>query len=374
MPGDVHKPLDPRRDASERGTPAKGRDPAAPPAMELPPDNPAWVPGAVSDRIHRLYGGRLAEQPKDELWFPHLLIRAAPGDTGARPVWEPVPCWLSPDLHLIPSGAPLDLAQAVQQPVAGKSYTVLVHVWNLGRFPAFGVTVRAWWVEPGFFAGTPDPLYQPHYIGGTFTELGDRNSGEAHRLVRIPQPWTVVPNNEAHECLMAVVESFADPWTGVLAPNADRHVGQRNLTIFVGAADAEGLLGQLDKKLKAGDRLTLDAGPVAPAWLGGAMERGVARSADSAPGRGPLNLGPPMARLAKLRKGDATWPAGDDRQPRGLAGAVRTALGARGTTAAHLLAGKALAQVGLGTGPGGSGAAALHLGAQGGGYSIVLIP
>jgi hypothetical protein len=342
--------------------------------MELPPDNPAWVPGAVSDRIHRLYGGRLAEQPKDELWFPHLLIRAAPGDTGARPVWEPVPCWLSPDLHLIPSGAPLDLAQAVQQPVAGKSYTVLVHVWNLGRFPAFGVTVRAWWVEPGFFAGTPDPLYQPHYIGGTFTELGDRNSGEAHRLVRIPQPWTVVPNNEAHECLMAVVESFADPWTGVLAPNADRHVGQRNLTIFVGAADAEGLLGQLDKKLKAGDRLTLDAGPVAPAWLGGAMERGVARSADSAPGRGPLNLGPPMARLAKLRKGDATWPAGDDRQPRGLAGAVRTALGARGTTAAHLLAGKALAQVGLGTGPGGSGAAALHLGAQGGGYSIVLIP
>ena len=175
-----------------------------------------------------------------------------------------------------------------------------------------------------------------------------------------------MPNNDGHECLLAVVEAFADPWTGALASNADRHVGQRNLTILSGHVDAAPLLGRLDNALEVGDLLTLDVGPVAPAWIGGAYERGVASAADTSRGRGPLHLGPSIERIAELRKGDPSWPVGNDREPLGLASALRTALGARGANGRRAPRGQGTRALEA------AHPAALHLGAQGGGYSVVL--
>jgi len=47
--------------------------------------------------------------------------------------------------------------------------------------------------------------------------------------------------------LIANVTCPADPWSGVLDANADRHVAQRNLTILVGDQDATPLLAILGR-------------------------------------------------------------------------------------------------------------------------------
>jgi hypothetical protein len=371
----------------ERGRPpGGGKDPTVPEDPGLPPADPRWRPSDLLRSLQARFGGQLRERQRSQLWFPHLLIRGAPGDRGQRPLWEPTPCWASPDIHLLPQGAPVDLSQTILSPRVGEQYTVAVHIWNLGRFPAFGVTVRAWWVEPGFFAGTTDPRYQPRYIGGTFTELGDRDSGSAHRIVTIPQPWLVEDQAEGHECLFAVVDAFADPWPGALASNSDRHVAQRNLTLIRGSQSTAPILELLGAKVDTKERLTLHLGTFRPASLKGAAARGTARSSDTQVGFGPATLGEPR-RIATLARGDGTWltdrlrrrdrpgvierdrppqaapssltPAGSDR----LSEVVALLLGARGTTAADLLASPHL---------GGARSAALHLSTAATGYTVLL--
>ncbi|MFF7312033.1 hypothetical protein [Streptomyces sp. NPDC008137] len=355
----------------ERGLPPDGTsDPEVPQAPELPPLDPQWRPSRLTDRLDQQFGGQLRERPRSRLWFPHLLIRGALSDTGQRPLWQPTPCWLSPDLHLLPAGAPPDLSRTVQSPRVGKAYTVVVHVWNLGRFPAFGVTVRAWWVDPGFFSGTQDPRYLPHYIGGAFTELGDRDSGSAHRLVAIPQPWEVQDQAQGHACLLAVVEAFADAWTGDLgAANADRHVAQRNLTLIRGDQETTEILNLLDDKVDREERLVLHLGEVRPASLRGAASRGAATRGTAPSNAGPLVPGR-LRRTATLARTDSGWfadldggpaltPTGTER----LGEAVAVVLGSRGTTAGDLLASPRLA---------GLRSAALHLSTGTSGYTVML--
>lgn len=391
MPGDTLRPRD-RRQAPARGAPPGDEaDPVVPEARPLPPHDPRWRPGGLLKRITDTYGAELKRQPVDKTWFPHLLIRSAVNDTGARPLWPPTHVWLSPDLFVFPHGAPVDLAQSVSQPVAGRKYTVGVHIWNLGRFPAYGVAVRAWWVEPGFFTGSADPRYRPHFIGGTFTELGDRDSGKAHKIVAIPQPWTVLPEYGGHQCLFAVVEAFADPWTGRLAANEDRHVGQRNLSILAGAAEAIGLFDTLSKRLDIGDVLALSYGKVAAGRLAGAQTRGVSSSGEGVKGGGPLEFWPDPKHVVDLRKGPAGWtraaleapptsarivrsrtgPIVRTRPPAGatLGQAIRAAMGAGGTRAVDLLDGTT---VPTSDGGGRPSSVALHLSARGGGYTVVV--
>jgi hypothetical protein len=361
----------------QRGQPPDGADPIVPDAPELPTLDPNWQPADIVKKLTQRYGGQLSERPRDRLWFPHLLIRGAPGDTGQRPLWEPTPCWASPDIHLLPEGVAFDLTQTVHSPRVGQRYTVAVHIWNLGRFPAHGVTVRAWWVEPGFFAGTPDPRYQPHYIGGTFTELGDRDSGRAHRIVPIPQPWLVQDQADGHECLFAVVDAFADPWGGALTANSDRHVAQRNLTLIRGQQDTASILDRLGDKVDVGEQLVLHLGTVAPASLRGAVERGMASLDDTLVGRGPVVL-QPLHRHSTLVRGEDGWRSDRLRPPAGpplpwpglarsgtdrLTEVVATLLGASGTSAQELLASPHL---------GGARSAALHLTTDASGYTVLL--
>ncbi|MGY1684992.1 hypothetical protein ACI8AK_05320 [Geodermatophilus sp. SYSU D00867] len=357
-----------------RGTAPSGQDPEVPLVEALPDRDPAWQPSDLAGDLRRRFGRQLTDRPPDRLWFPHLLIRGTPGDSGGRPLWEPVPCWLSPDIHLLPElppGDPLDLTQAVQSPTIGDRYTVAVHVWNLGRFPAFGVAVRAYWVAPGFFAGSPDPTYGPHFIGGTFIELGDRDSGQAHRVVPIPQPWTVPDVEQRHACLLAVVESFADPWTGVLAPNSDRHVAQRNLVLLQGDEDVGNLLNVLGRRIERGEGLDVQLGHARTPSLRGAVERGLASNDDVSIGRGPVTLAR-MTPLTRLLRGDGEWLTLRLGEPTGgpvstghddLAPVVVDALGAAGTVATDLLNGSRLA---------GANRVALHFTTETTGYTIML--
>ena len=357
----------PRTRASP-GTAHRGRHTPA-----KPPDG--WQPRGVDERLQRTYAGLLKERGKDHSPFPHLVVRAHPDDRGARPVWPPVPCWLSPDIHLFPSsvvplGGAVDLSRSVLTPTVGEEYTVGVHVWNLGRFPAYGVMVRAWWVEPGFFSGTPDPRYTPHFIGGAFTDLGDRDSGRAHRIVLLDQTWRVRDTGMLHQCLFAVAESAPDPWTTVFDANADRHIAQRNLTLLGPADDAKALFAMLHERLDPGAELRISLGAVRVGRLDGAVAAGMASKERPDGERAGLG-GPPVfgrskavASVSVTRDGVlVTVGKEEERRVDGLGEAVLTALGAGGYTGKELGAGERVP---------GKGHVAVHLTTKETGYTVVL--
>ena len=218
-------------------------------------------------------------RPPRESVLPYLLIRAlTPGDRGRRGLWPPAPCWESPDILLIDAAwtGAFDPSRLVATPVAGRSYRVFVHVWNLGLVPAVGGHVQAWWLRPGFFgAPVPGPAgNQPVLIGGTWVDLAVRTDPNCHRLVEMDRPWMIPPGATGHECLIAAASCPADQWTGQWVPNDDRHVAQRNLTVLSGDQDVLPLLRALHSDLppKGAVHITHGgeaAGPLLDAVAGG---------------------------------------------------------------------------------------------------------
>lgn len=189
-------------------------------------------------QMRRQRGDRKGRNPV----FPFLLIRGYAGDVGARPLPSTQPSWESPDLLVMEGTGAFDRTKCTLSPVAGNVYTVFVHVWNLGHSPVYGAQVQATWVEPGFFNPATQGSYTPHPIGATYVDLEAAGQPGCHKLVPIPTPWTVVPDNDGHECLLASVHHPLDPWSGSLDAIADRHVAQRNLFLATGHADLSDLL------------------------------------------------------------------------------------------------------------------------------------
>jgi len=212
------------------------------------------------------------------------MVRSVPGDSGGRPLTAPTLAWECCDIHLMPGGpGAFDFARTVLKPVAGQTYRVFVHVWNLGKFAAYGARVRAWWVEPGFFPGTAGPHYQTHYIGGAYFDLGDRDSGDAHRLIEIAPAWTVAANYSGHESLIAGVEAATDQWDGVMQPSTHRHTALRSLALGSGADDLWNLVSVLGSKMTAADQeMIITHGGVDRVSLAGAQTRGLSSSANPA--------------------------------------------------------------------------------------------
>lgn len=263
---DKHPELTPEDDKTQRGSDPDGSfGHVERPSGDLAP---GWQPSGVGDDARGLIGeiGR-ERRPRREDVYPYLLIRAfSPGDRGARPTWPPVPCWESPDIALIDATwtGPFDPGRLVVSPTAGRRYRVFVRIWNLGLFPAVGVHVRAWFVNPGFFGGNPgNPAYQPQLIGGAMVNLEDRTRPGAMAVVELDRTWDIPADLTGHECLMASVSCPLDPWGGALDANHDRHVGQRNLTILAGAASAKSLLGLLGGLVAKGGTLQLVHGGAA---------------------------------------------------------------------------------------------------------------
>src|SRR5690349_3344065 len=105
-PHDEHADLDPRDNAVQRGTnPDDKEDEHAPNShTTLPPVDPRYRQSDTNSRIDRL----LREAPprhRTQTLFPFLFVRAVAGDRGGgRPLWPPIPCWESCDIHLLPDG------------------------------------------------------------------------------------------------------------------------------------------------------------------------------------------------------------------------------------------------------------------------------
>jgi hypothetical protein len=283
-PTEEHPELDPAQDATERGTTPAGLEDEHRPRThaDLPPEDPNYRQSGVNARIDRL----LREAPprhRTQTLFPFLFIRAVPGDRGGgRPLWPLIPYWESCDIHLLPIGSGgFDFSKTVLRPVAGQTYRVFVHVWNLGRFAAYGARLRAWWIEPGFFNGTNDPRYTPHFIGGTYFDLGDRDSGQSHQLIEVQPPWTVQMNQPAHECLIVAVDCATDPWDGSMDANRRRHVAQRNLDLVGGSDDLAPLAAQLGGAFGAGQQLVVASSSVDAVDLTGAVKHRVSTQRDA---------------------------------------------------------------------------------------------
>jgi len=295
-----------KKAASVRGTNPEGGPDAHPPSHHgvLPPVDDGYEQSDTNERIDRL-GREERERPRTQTLFPYLYVRAVPGDQGARPLYPPE-FWESCDIHLVPVGSgPFDFADSVLQPVAGQSYRVFVHVWNLGRLAAYGARLKAWWIEPGFFT-SHDPQYNPHFIGGAYFDLGDRDSSESHRLVEVSKPWTVVMNHEAHECLMVAVECATDPWDGKLNANTHRHVAQRNLNLVAGTTNMAPLLSRLGAAVsRDATDLLIRHSTVGRADFSAAHDHGLARTADAPRGwnTSGLAFGRESLPLAAVRRG-----------------------------------------------------------------------
>jgi hypothetical protein len=242
------------------------------------------------------FRGKLAEiarkgptfGPRKDEYLPYLLVRAAAGDRGGRPFNGVF--WESPDLFVLPNHetatAPAMPAGAGGTAQAGAPNTLYAHVWNLGRAPAFRVRVEFWWFNPSLGLSRS----AANLVGATYCDLGDRwthldqwtemqqpyghwLSRGCHAIVRCPETWVPVYQNNGHECL--VVRAF-EPLLEALAPDqfqawADRHVGQRNIAVVPASSPAA-----LDLPLDLGWRPTPGEAevdvqlvpPEAMEWLG----------------------------------------------------------------------------------------------------------
>lgn len=176
-------------------------------------------------------------QRKNE-YLPFLVIRTNPGDRGTRPFNGVF--WESPDIFVAPD---LDAAFAPNIPTtlsgfakAGTNNTLWARVWNLGRSPVYNARVEFYWCNPSLGINHSSATL----IGYTYTDLGDRYSGNAQKIVKCPTSWIPTFVNNGHECL--VVRVF-EPLTDPLSNNQwdvtrDRHVGQRNIAVVNAASPA----------------------------------------------------------------------------------------------------------------------------------------
>ncbi|MDQ2755102.1 MAG: hypothetical protein M3Y71_00815 [Actinomycetota bacterium] len=269
-----HPVLTEKEDAQLRGAnPPGALGQTTPPSGDL---DPGWAPSDVGAQAEELIKGIGGDRrPRREDVYPYLLIRAhTPGDRGARPIWPSIPCWESPDILLVDAAytGPFSLSQLVASPTAGRRYRVFIRIWNLGLFPAIGVFVRTWYVNPGFFGGDPtNPAYQPQPIGMVaLPQLEERTKPGAMQVVELDHTWDIPSSLTGHECLMASVSCPLDDWGGALDANQDRHVGQRNLTILAGSDNAKKLIFTLGQMVTKSGMLELrhGGGAVTPLLAG----------------------------------------------------------------------------------------------------------
>jgi hypothetical protein len=160
-----------------------------------------------------------------EGFWPFLLIRSFPGDSGARPAQAPN-MYQSPDLIMTISdpqyqpavvgrdGMPALMGRQCRNVFVNRRHDVWVHVWNLGRAPAHGARIRAWVVDKDSGA--------KEFVGGRQLDLGDRTSQNSHTVVRIGS-WDAKKGGSSRRELVATVESMSDVATSAAE---DRHTAR----------------------------------------------------------------------------------------------------------------------------------------------------
>jgi hypothetical protein len=301
-----------------------------------PPGDPGEVPwfrgqvGGITVRGPK-FGPR-----KDE-FLPYLLVRAASGDRGSRPVQGVF--WESPDIYIDPGhgvdAAPLLPPTAGGLANAGRPNTLYAHVWNLGKAPAHGVRVEFYWFNPSLGISRADA----NLVGAAYVDLQNRfttlptwtrvesptgayASRGSHAIVRCPTSWVPTFENNGHECL--VVRAL-EPFLDAVSPDqfnatANRHVAQRNIAVAQATSPAEidlALdLGYLDRPSDVEIEVET-APPSAMEWLKLLDRSLVHRPAPPADGIVAGLLGPVAAGVAPLRLVDVGFDSrGTLLQPR----------------------------------------------------------
>src|SRR3954469_22887174 len=102
----------------ERGKNPDGKPDEAPKRRSrgLPKERANYRISGTNKRIDRLIREK-KPRPRINTYFPYLIIRSVPGDTGARPLPNTAVSWESCDIHLMPEGTTgFDFAQTVLQP------------------------------------------------------------------------------------------------------------------------------------------------------------------------------------------------------------------------------------------------------------------
>jgi hypothetical protein len=207
------------------------REPKAPAGTEPAPDGPGTrPPGGGSGKDGGTTDGKVTRA--DQL-LPFLLIRSINGDYGARPAQ--LASSSSPDVLATfgraadPIGRVKTRDEAIEfttHPtpyyggvlIASQTADVWIHVWNLGRAPAWGVRVRAWVIDSN----------GRHYIGGTSLDLPDRLDSNCHVIVKVASWTPVLPANvdETQVTVRATADSISDVAKPNAGPSADRHTAE----------------------------------------------------------------------------------------------------------------------------------------------------
>ena len=193
--------------------------------------------------------------PRKDEFLPFLVLRAAPGDAGARPLNGVF--WESPDIFVLPgveaAAAPLMPPGFGGLAKAAVPNTIYAHLWNLGKAPAYRVRVEFYWFNPSLGISRSDA----NFIGATWVDLGNRfsrlpqwtearSAGEPYvtlgsqAIVRCPVSWVPQFVNNGHECLVVKV---SEPMMDAVPPDqfsaaADRHVAQRNIAVVTSSSPA----------------------------------------------------------------------------------------------------------------------------------------
>jgi len=219
-----------------------------------PLGDPGEIPWFTGQIQNILKNGPVFGPRKDE-FLPYLLIRAASGDRGDRPVTGPF--WESPDIFVVPNQdagtAPPFPATFGGTAQASAPNTLYAHVWNFGKAPVHRARVEFYWFNPSLGISQADA----NLIGAAWVDLANRftlfpnwvavnqsygqwMSQGCHAIVRCPVTWVPTFENNGHECLVVrVFEPMLDAVSpSQFSPAADRHVGQRNIAVVKASSPA----------------------------------------------------------------------------------------------------------------------------------------
>lgn len=153
-----------------------------------------------------------------------LVVPCNLSDYGARPLPSGTPHWASPFIGVNspdPSGKPL----------AGAPNRMFARVFNLGAATAAPTRVEFSWADPSVGLGAVDA----HLIGVETVEIPPMSSV----VVTCSTPWIPSYVNGGHECAFVNTHNHVlDPLLQPFKPWADRHVGQRNLSVLPAVTQA----------------------------------------------------------------------------------------------------------------------------------------
>jgi hypothetical protein len=251
---------------------------------------PTGDPGQIqwfTGQIQKIMKNGPTFGPRKDEFLPYLLIRAASGDRGDRPINYAF--WESPDIFVVPNQ---DSATAPPLPStfggvaqANAPNTLYAHVWNFGKAPVNRARVEFYWFNPSLGITQADA----NLIGAAWVDLANRftlypnwvavnksygqwMSQGCHAIVRCPTTWVPPFENNGHECLVVrVLEPILDAVSpSQFSASTDRHVAQRNISVVKASSpatiDLNLSLGYPDAPSGAEVNVAVDA-PSSMEWL-----------------------------------------------------------------------------------------------------------